>query len=321
MKIKEVKKKPNDQHIWNKMKNIILYIFLIIIFSSFKANAQEIKEVSDSSKSNTLYTAIALTSVYYASSMLILSETWYKDRKIVPFHFYDDSKGYLQVDKLGHVFGAYFYSYVGYNCLLNIGLPQEEALLYGGSLGFILQLPIEIMDGVHEGWGFSWSDLLANASGSLFVIGQELLFKEQIVKYKFSYWESLYSHKANGYLGKNTFQKIFDDYNGHTYWLSMPISKIVTNSILPEWLNIAVGYSANGMYGEYENITSFNGVNIPETKRYRQFLFSLDIDWAKIKSDSKFLNTILQGLTFIKLPFPTIEYNSLGKFKLYWIYY
>jgi hypothetical protein len=91
--------------------------------------------------------------------------------------------------------------------------------------------------------------------------------------------------------------------------------------VLPDWLNIAVGYGANGMYGENENIKNYNGVDIPETARYRQFLLSLDVDWTKIKTDSEFLKAVLNGLVFIKLPFPAIEYNSLGKFKLYCMYY
>lgn len=49
---------------------------------------------------------------------------------------------------------------------------------------------------------------------------------------------------------------------------------------------MAVGYGANGMYGEFENIKSYNGITIPETERYRQYLFSLDVDWTKIRTDS-----------------------------------
>jgi hypothetical protein len=82
----------------------------------------------------------------------------------------------------------------------------------------MLQLPIEIWDGMYEGWGFSWSDVGANALGSALVIGQELAFQEQIVKYKFSFSPSPYAPKANGYLG-NGFDELFYDYNGHTYWL------------------------------------------------------------------------------------------------------
>lgn len=301
--------------------------FLICIFTLFFApivvKSQESSIKSDSLQVNKINVseAIAYTTAYYAGSLFLLSKTWYKDKKVVPFHFYNDSKAYLQVDKLGHMYGAYVYSYIGFHYLLNSGFPRKDALYYGASLGLVLQTPIEIMDGLHEGYGFSWADMAANTIGSALVFGQELLFNEQIVKYKFSYSESSYSDKAKGYYGKTAFDRLLKDYNGHTYWLSMPINKLFHNSIIPSWLNVALGYGANGMYGEFENIRNYNGIVIPETKRYRQYLFSLDIDWTKIKTDSKLLQFIFSALTFIKLPFPAIEYNSIGKFKGYWLYY
>lgn len=177
------------------------------------------------------------------------------------------------------------------------------------------------MDGIHEGYGFSWGDIAANTMGSALVFGQELLFREQIVKYKFSYWESSYSQNSNGYYGETAMNRLFKDYNGQTYWLSMPVNKMVFKQRLPAWLNIAIGYGANGMYGEFENVSSYNGVAIPATERYRQYLLSLDIDWPRIKTRSNFLKVVFKGMSFIKLPFPTIEYNSKGRFKGYWIFY
>jgi hypothetical protein len=295
---------------------LAMFIFGVSAFASNKDSLAEKNEYQIG-----LTDALAATGIYYGASIYILNNTWYKERRTVAFHFYDDSKAYMQVDKLGHAFGSYFYSYIGLSGLKYLGFSNQSSLIYGGTLGFVLQLPIEIMDGFHKGWGFSWSDIAANASGSLLVIGQELLFQEQIAKFKFSYWETDYSRKANGYLGDNTLDKILDDYNGHSYWISVPINILTQKSMLPDWLCLSVGYGANGMYGEYENITEYNGVPIPETQRYRQYFFSLDIDWTKIKTDSPILNVILKGLTFIKLPFPTIEYNSLGNFQYHWLHY
>jgi hypothetical protein len=253
--------------------------------------------------------------------MYLLSKTWYNEKKQVPFHFYNDFSGYMQIDKLGHAFGAYAYSYIGYNVLLNSGLTRNEALYFGGTLGLILQTPIEIMDGLHEGYGFSWGDMAANTLGSALVIGQEILFNEQLVKYKFSYSPSEYADKAKGLYGQTFSERLLKDYNGHTYWLSFPLDILGFKGKVPSWLNVAVGLGANGMYGEFENLASFNGVDLPHTKRYRQYLLSLDVDWSKIKTDSKLLRFLLDAFTFIKLPFPAIEFNSTGKFKGYWLYY
>ena len=305
------------------LKKILLLLIAIFFLIPLTLKANDSITNNDSNRINkkTLYKAIAFESAYYAGALLILQKTWYHDRKIVPFHFYNDNKGYLQVDKFGHAFGAYFESYVGYHCLLNAGDSKTNALIYGGSLGLILQTPIEIMDGIHDGWGFSWGDMVANTLGSGIVVGQELLFNEQIIKYKFSYWETDYARKANGYLGKTTMDRLLKDYNGQTYWFSMPVNKLIFKKKLPPWLNVAIGYGANGMYGEYNNVSGYKGVDIPPTRRYRQYLFSLDIDWTKIKTGSKFLRTLLQGMNFVKLPFPTLEYNSMGKFKSYWLYF
>lgn len=302
---------------------ILIISIAILSFAPLTASSHGSSHQPDSlqSSSNTLYKAAAFTSAYYAGSLFVLSETWYKDRKSVPFHFYNDTKGFLQVDKFGHTFGSYVYSYIGYHYLLSSGLTRDEALYFGATLGTVLQFPIEIMDGLHEGYGFSWGDVAANTLGSALVIGQELLFNEQIAKYKFSYWQSSYSDQANGYLGQSVLDRLLKDYNGHTYWLSVPINKLLYDKRIPSWVNIAVGYGANGMYGEFENITTYNAVDIPTATRYRQYLLSLDIDWTKIETDSKLLNILLQGLAFVKLPFPALEYNSKGRFRWYWMYY
>lgn len=320
----KLKNKPSEIKRNRKMKKHIHWIFISILFLAPKMLlSQETESKIDTSlfEKSTLYKALALTGAYYSTSIYVMNNTWYKDKESVPFHFYNDNAGYLQVDKFGHMYGGYLYSYIGYFGLLRLGATRNEALVFGSTLGFLLQLPIEIMDGLHEGYGFSWGDIAANTIGSALVFGQELLFKDQVVKYKFSYWESKYSKNSNDYYGKTTMNRLLKDYNGHTYWLSMPLNKIVLKQTLPPWLNIAVGYGANGMYGEFENISSFNGVAIPETKRYRQLLLSLDIDWTKIRTNSKFLKVLFKGMTFIKLPFPTLEYNSKGQFKGYLIYY
>jgi hypothetical protein len=304
-------------------KQTIRIIISILCLSAWVAEAQEMDKEIDSSKveRKTILKAAAFTGAYYVGSIYLLNNSWYKDKEKVSFHFYNDNKGFLQVDKFGHMYGSYVYSYIGYYGLLKMRTSRKEALIFGSTLGFVLQFPIEIMDGIHEGYGFSWGDITANTMGSALVLGQELLFREQVVKYKFSYWESPYSRNSNGYYGKTIMNRLLKDYNGHTYWFSMPVNKIFLKQRLPSWFNIALGYGANGMYGEFENISNYNGVAIPPTERYRQYLLSLDIDWPKLKTNSRFLKVLFKGMTFIKLPFPTLEYNSKGQFKGYWIYY
>ena len=285
-------------------------IFSIIVLCPMISKAQDSISNVDSIKINKhiFLKALALDCVYYPSVMLILQNTLYKDQEIVPFYFVNDNKGYLQLDKFSHSFGAYVESCIGYKCLLNAGLSKKNALIYGGTLGLVIQTPKEIMDGIHYGWGFSWGDMAANALGSGLVVGQELLFNDQLIKYKLSYWKP----KPN-----SDIELKLNDYNFQTYWLSIPIDKLVPHKHIPSWLNISLGYGASGLYGQYEN----EKVNPDDTQRYRKYLLSLDIDWTKIKTKSKFLKFVFQGINFVKIPFPTLEYNSMGKLKGYWLYY
>jgi len=263
----------------------------------------------------------AVAGAYYAGSLYLLSQTWYKDRAVVPFHLYDDTGFYLQMDKLGHAFGASVYSQIGYRALLKAGYSRKTALYAGATAGLVLMTPVEIMDGIHEGYGFSWGDMAANATGSALVLLQELRLAEQVVKLKFSYAESPYARNANGYLGRTGFERFVSDYNGQTYWLSAPVNRFARASALPPWLNVAVGYSANGMYGERHNLRSYRGVPIPEAVRHRQYLLSLDVDWSRIETRSRALRVVLGALGPLKLPFPALEYNSQDGLRAHLLYH
>jgi len=299
------------------MKKLLLFmVFFMVVFGQI-AYCQD-------SLLNKPKLAIVTGSMLAAEVGLLyyLQNVWYKDEVPDGFKFYNDSKGYNQIDKMGHVYGAYMGGYIGYKSLKWAGVSNTKAAIYGGSLGFFLQLPIEIWDGMYPGWGFSWSDVGANALGSALVISQGLLFKDQPILYKFSFSESQYARMANGYLGTGVNQ-IFYDYNGHTYWLSGGVDKLLLGNRcwVPEWINLAVGYGAGGMFGEFENRKSYRGVAIPETERYRKFLLSLDVDFTKIPCRNKAIKKVLNHLFWLKVPFPALGFTTQGKVNFYPLYY
>ena len=74
------------------------------------------------------------------------------------------------------------------------------------------------------------------------------------------------------------------------------------------------------MIGEFTNLTSYNGNLIPEYKRFRQFYFSLDVDFSKIKTNSKVLRKIFNSISYIKVPFPALEFSN-KKLKGHFIHY
>jgi VanZ family protein len=300
---------------------LFLGISFCLLFTQARPTEDSLSNYPDSLNKKRLAAVIIGESSFYLSGMSYLQYIWYKDHDRVPFHLYDDSKGYLQIDKCGHAFGAYLESYLGYEWLRQSGVSRKKALLFGAPLGAVLQFPIEVFDGIYEGWGFSVSDVAANTAGASLVAVNELLFREQLIKYKFSYQPSVYAQMGNGYLGDNWLESLFYDYNGHTYWLSLPIKSIVLIQRLPKWLCLSAGYSANGMYGEFTNQSVYGGYPLPNVKRTRQFLLSLDIDLTQIETKSKFVNTLFDQLFWIKFPMPALEWNTnygLKAHSLYW---
>lgn len=118
------------------------------------------------------------------------------------------------------------------------------------------------------------------------------------------------------YLGENQFESFFYDYNGHTYWLSANLNKIVRHKKIPNWINLALGCSGENMFSEFENSGSFTSY-----ERYRQYYFSFDIDWSKIPTKYKLIRMALDAMMVVKVPFPSIEYSGPNGFKLIPFYF
>ncbi len=289
------------------MKKKFLIFFSIILINHNLFSVDSIKNNVDKN----FYKFLLVEGATLTGVMSYLKYEWYSDKKRVPFHFYNDFKGWNQIDKFGHFYASYLESNVGYSLMKKFNFSEKKSLIFGGSQGFILETPIEFFDAYYEGWGFSLTDMVANALGSSFFIIQQRIFGEQLLRPKLSFSRSIYAKDANGYLGKNNFLSQFVyDYNGYTYWFSFSPSKIFKIKKIPEWINLSLGYGANGMIGEFSNISTYNGKNIPYHERYRQYYLSLDIDFSKIKSKSKVLKKIFNALSYIKIPLPTIEISN-----------
>ena len=295
-------------------------LLLLLISSSLQSQSITGNSNPDSIINSRLYAVVGTGTSIYVGGLSYLSFVWYKDQERVPFHFYNDGKGYLQMDKFGHAYAAYWESYAAYNALRWAGVDKKRALLWAGPVGFVFQAPIEVFDGLYEGWGFSWWDIAANSFGSALFTAQQAIFDEQIVHMKFSYSPSGYP-KYHHILGENEFQSFFLDYNGHTHWFSASIHRITGIGFVPKWLNFAVGYSANGMIYEFENPTWYRGEPFPELERYRQYFFSFDIDLTKIPAKRKWVRTTLKVFNIVKIPFPALEINRVNGLRFRPLYF
>jgi len=116
-----------------KHTNIIL-VFVIVGLSAY-AQPQFVTSYPDTIVKKRLITTIGVETGSYLAGLSFLGFIWYKDHERVPFHFYDDSKGYLQIDKAGHAYSAYRESYSAYYALRWAGVSKKKAIIYGGPLG------------------------------------------------------------------------------------------------------------------------------------------------------------------------------------------
>jgi hypothetical protein len=299
--------------------SIVAFLTVLISFNSFGQSFYS-PYYSDTIAPKRFNKVVGFGSAAYVGGLSFLSFIWYKDVERVPFHWYNDGLGYLQMDKFGHAYGAYYESYYTYNALRWAGVDKKTALLIGGPMGIVTQTPIEVFDGLYEGWGFSWWDMAANTFGAALFTAQEAIFDEQPVVMKFSYSPSEYP-RYHPILGENNFMSFFLDYNAHTYWFSGNINKISGTQVLPGWLNLAVGYSANGMIHEFENPKFYKGEPFPHLERYRQFFISLDIDFTRIPNNKPWLIPVLQVLNMVKVPFPALEFNRIDGLKFRPLYF
>lgn len=298
------------------MKKIVL-IFIIICYT-IRSYAQD----SSSINKPRLFLALGTQATVLIGGMAWLNYVWYDGKERQGFDFYNtDGNEYLQMDKMGHGFAAYQESLIAYKSLRWAGVKKKTALLIGAPMGFILQAPIEIFDAMYDGYGFSKNDIIANFTGSSLFALQEIFWNDQIIKPKFSFYPSEYRAYHPDKLGHTPGQSFFLDYNSHTYWLSFPAQKVLFTEKVPKWLNFAIGYSANGMIGEFENATTYLGNPIPEFERYRQFLFSADIDLTKINTRYKGVRILLDVMNRIKIPAPTLEFNRIDGVKMHGLYF
>jgi hypothetical protein len=299
------------------MKRSFIVVFLLVLaVCGFARQTSS----PDSLHQGRLYTVIGTGTGIYAGGVSYMGFVWYKDHERVPFHFYNDGKGYLQMDKWGHAYSAYQLSHAAFRGLRWAGLDHKRSLLWSGPVGFVFLLPIEIFDGLYEGWGFSWWDVAANGFGSALFSAQQALWQEQIVLMKFSYSPSGYP-KYHHILGTSELESFFLDYNGHTYWLSANLRRITGADWIPGWLNLAFGYSGNGMIKEFENPDWYQGQPFPHLARYRQFLFSLDVDFSRIQTNKGWVRSLLHVANMIKVPFPAIEINRIDGVKVRGLYF
>ena len=320
------------------IRNIICSILLIASINSFaQSNNQSILAPADSFHSARFWGLTGGVAGIYSGTLLLLNEYWYSNYNRSSFHFFNDSREWLQMDKAGHLFNSYFISSWGVKTYEWTGLKPQKAAIAGSVAGSFLLTTIEILDGFSPKWGASWSDITANTIGSGMVLAQHLAWEEQRIRLKISAHPVTYPDdlkaRTNELFGNTFAETVLKDYNAITLWASGNVYSFLPNdSKFPKWLNISIGYGAEGLFGGTENkwcnnegqlelCSPENIIDRSDIERYRQFYIAPDIDLSQIKTGSKFVNTLLYMANSIKFPAPALEINGKGKVKLHAIYF
>jgi hypothetical protein len=316
---------------FGKKLGIICIISLLPYYCLAQLDSTVPHTLSKKQKTNRQIFIGAVNVVGYGGSLIILSNTWYKNYPHTSFHTFNDVGEWLQVDKFGHGWTAYNTGRVSAGMWRWAGLSQKQAAIIGGLSGAVYLTVIELLDAHSAQWGWSWGDMTANIVGSGLFITQELLWKEQRIQYKFSfhhkdYGDSALNKRADDLFGESWYERMLKDYNAQTYWFSANLRSFFPGSNLPKWLNVSLGYGADGMLGGFENKwidDDSGGVPVDRTDipRIRQFYLAPDVDFTKIKTNKKWLRTIFFCLNAFKCPAPTLMIDSKGKFKAYALYF
>lgn len=327
-------------------KSVFKFLFSVVLFSacygssnaqdSTKASAEPptysglIKPLGTEKNPYTFYypynkkavRAVAVTNVAgYSTAMIGLYAAWYKDYPQTHFHFFNDNAEWLQIDKVGHAYSAYAESRASMELWRLTGISRNKRIWLGGLSGAFYQTTIETLDGFSSEWGWSWGDFAANVLGSGLLISQEFGWDEQRIQFKWSFHRKKYSdpelnERSDEIFGKSDPERFLKDYNGQTYWLSANIRSFFPKSRVPRWLQLSLGTGVEGLFGARSNIgTAKDGPLVfarPDIPRYRQWYIAPDIDLTKIRTRKKGIRMMLNILSIVKVPAPSLEYSKKG---------
>ena len=294
---------------------LILYLMkkvgylIVFLIHSINGSSQDLFLHSDTLNNQRLIGVTSTVTLAWVGSMTALSQIWYKDIPKSKFHTFDDSKNWLQMDKVGHFYAAYKINHLTSQSFNWSGLDRKKSVWIGTGVSLGYQTTFELFDGVSQEWGFSWSDMGANALGSFSYLSQQLIWEEERIIPKFSSFPTSFAKIRPTILGDTFTESLLKDYNGQTYWLSISPGMFMKHSKIPKWASISIGYSVNAKLvgDESSYLDPITGINYQEQ---REFLLSLDIDFSQLPIKRPWLKLIVKQFNYLKIPFPALIYRG-----------
>lgn len=259
-------------------------------------NNSSLSEPADTSRIRPVRLAIVTGTVAgtFAVIHIYQSKGWWKDNRS-PFHFQEDLKYGLSVDKLGHFYGGIAAAFILRNSFRWAGLSETASLWWGSAGSLLFQTYVEVQDGFSK-WGFDRVDFAADVAGAAWPIAQHHSPFLRNFDFKFSYHPSpnLGSASGVGFVGQQHI--IFDDYEGQTLWMSLKVHNLLPQGAKPFWpefLQVSVGYGVR---------------NVAKPDPHSVVILALDIDMTKvIPQSTPFLKLLGEALNFIKFPAPAVQ--------------
>jgi Predicted periplasmic lipoprotein (DUF2279) len=146
------------------------------------------------------------------------------------------------IDKLGHAFTTYMFTEYFTQRIAHTSADPRGAAVTAALIGMGVQTYVEIFDGFSGDHGFSYEDMVANASGAAFSVARST-FPELASKldYRLIYWPS---GKVNGF-------HPLTDYSGQKFVLALKLSGFEVFEDTPlRFLELHGGYYATGISKE-----------------------------------------------------------------------
>ncbi len=227
---------------------------------------------------------------------LYQSQGWWHDNR-TSFHFQEDLKYGLNVDKLGHFYGGVASAFIFRKSFIWADMPETQALWWGSGAALLFQTYTEIEDGFST-WGFDRVDFASDVAGAAYPVAQHYWPFLRNFNMKFSYHPSPLINEPGGIGFKGQKHIMFDDYEGQTIWFSVDVNSLLPKSVdqyWPDWLCLALGYGAR---------------DIATPQPYRVYFLALDFDVTRIiPQNTAFLRTLSEALNFIHLPAPAVQFS------------
>jgi hypothetical protein len=224
---------------------------------------------------------------------LYQANAWWKTSR-GPFHIEEDLHYALNVDKVGHLYGASVLTFMLSRGLRWSNFSEEKSLFWGAIGSTLFQTYIEVEDGFSLNWGFDRVDFAADLVGAWYPVAQYYAPLLRDINIRFSYLPKN-PGASGGFPGQT--HTIFDDYEGQTLWLSLNVGNLLPtrfSSWWPSFLVLSVGVAVRDQR---------------TTNPYLVWFLSPDLDMSKIiPQDTEFLRSLARALNYIHFPLPAIRF-------------